>query len=211
VSRLLRLPLLLGLLTIFLSTFAMALEEPKYSSITSLGDVEFRLYAPYLVAETFVAGEPGQSQAANTGFRRLFSYISGNNKAQESIAMTAPVQQQAVSRKMSMTLPVQQMPKDEGWLISFVVPTEFDINSVPTPGNPEVRIQAIPEQLMAVLTYSGRWTEQNRHRHTQELLDALEGAGIKLLGIPVYASYNSPFSLPFTRRNEIMVAVASAP
>jgi len=201
----------LGLLTILLSTSAMALEEPKYSPITSLGDVEFRLYAPYLVAETFVAGEPDQSQAANTGFRRLFSYISGNNQAQESIAMTAPVQQQAVSRKMSMTLPVQQMPKDEGWLISFVVPAEFDINSVPTPGNPEVRIQAIPEQLMAVLTYSGRWTEQNRQQHTRELLDALEDAGIKLLGIPVYASYNSPFSLPFTRRNEIMVAVASAP
>ena len=189
----------------------MALEEPKYSLIASMGAVEFRLYAPYLVAETLVTGEPDQSQAANKGFRRLFNYISGDNQAKESLAMTAPVQQQAASRKIAMTVPVQQEPTDEGWLISFVVPGEFDADTVPTPGNPEVSIQAIPERLMAVLTYSGRWTEQNRQQHTRELVDALDGAGIKLLGIPVYASYNSPFSLPFTRRNEIMVEVASAP
>jgi hypothetical protein len=189
----------------------MALEEPKYSSKASIGAVEFRLYAPYLVAETLVAGESDQSQAANTGFRRLFSYISGNNLTKASLAMTAPVQQQAASRKMAMTVPVQQAPSDEGWLVSFVVPSGFDVDTVPTPGDPDVRIREIPEQLMAVLTYSGRWSVENRQQHTRELLDALEGAGIKLLGIPVYASYNSPFSLPFTRRNEIMVEVASAP
>lgn len=189
----------------------MALEEPKYSLIASIGAVEFRLYTPYLVAETLVTGESDQSKAANLGFRRLFSYISGNNLAKESIAMTAPVQQQPVSRKIAMTVPVQQMPNDGGWLISFVVPGEFDFDTVPTPVNPEVKIQAIPERLMAVLTYSGRWTTQNRQQHSRELLDTLEEADIKVLGIPAYASYNSPFSLPMLRRNEIMVEVTSTP
>jgi len=202
---------ILAWLTAFYSTFTMALEEPEYSLISRMGVVEFRLYASYLVAETLVTDESDQTKAANKGFRRLFSYISGDNLAKEKIVMTAPVQQQATSRKIAMTVPVQQTPTNEGWLISFVVPGEFDLDTVPTPGNPQVNIQAIPEQLNAVLTYSGRWTDQNRQQHTRELLDTLEDAGIMVLGTPIYASYNSPFSLPFTRRNEVMVKVATAP
>jgi hypothetical protein len=202
---------LLVLLTALTSPLTMALEEPKYSLLSRLGELEFRLYEPYLVAETLVLGEPEQSRAATQGFRRLFGYISGDNLAQTSIAMTAPVQQQAAPRKIAMTVPVQQTLKEEGWLISFVVPGEFDLTNVPTPTNPEVSIREIPGQLMAVQTYSGRWSDENRQQHAAELLDALKTAGIEVLGTPVSAAYNSPFTLPFMRRNEVLVAVAAVP
>jgi hypothetical protein len=202
---------LLAMLLIFNWTHVMAIEEPEYALMTQLGEVEFRLYKPYLLAQTLVAGESSQTRAANIGFRRLFGYISGDNAVQSKIAMTAPVQQQPASRKIAMTAPVQQTPSDEGWLIAFVVPSEFDLESVPKPSNPEVKIRAVPEQLMAVLTYSGRWTEDNHQRHIQMLLKALAAADIEVLGEPLSAAYNSPFSLPFMRRNEVMVAVAKLP
>jgi hypothetical protein len=198
---------LLSLLLLVSWTSVMAIEEPKFTVIQQIGDIEIRLYAPYLLAETLVAGENSQTRAANIGFRRLFDYISGANMAQSKIAMTAPVQQQPVSQKISMTAPVQQTPAEEGWLIAFVVPSEFNHNTVPTPTNAAVTIREVPEHVMAVFTYSGRWTESNHQRHKQTLLDELSKAQIEAVGEPVSAAYNSPFTLPFMRRNEVMVAV----
>jgi len=82
---------------------------------------------------------------------------------------------------------------------------------VPQPDNPQVNIREVPEHLMAMLTYSGRWTERNHQQHIQQLQEALLAADIEVLGEPISAAYNSPFSLPFMRRNEVLIAVASAP
>lgn len=106
-----------------------------------------------------------------------------------------------------MTAPVQQTPAAGGWLIAFVVPSEFDHNTVPQPTNTAVTIREVPEHVMAVIAHSGRWTDRNRAQHRQRLLEVLSQAQIATTGEPVFAAYNSPFSLPFMRRNEVMVAV----
>ena len=189
----------------------MALEEPAFEVVASKNGIEYRQYQPYLVAETLVTAEASRDEAANIGFRRLFKYISGDNEVQSEIAKSAVISQQPVSTKIAMTAPVRQIPQNEGWSIAFIVPGEFDQTSVPRPTDPEVNIRTVPGELMAVLRYSGRWTDANADNHKAQLLGEVNAAGLIPLGEVVTAFYNSPFSLPFMRRNEVMVAVNQVP
>ncbi len=190
--------------------FAMATEEPQYKLVTSKNGVEYRQYEPYLVAETLIEGEADRDTAASQGFRRLFKYISGENATKTSIAMTAPVQQ-TPDRNIDPSTPVQQAAVANGWTVGFTVPGEFTQTTVPTPTNAAISIRTVPAQLMAVIKYSGRWTDSNLKQHADELREKLLAAGITTIGEVVSAAYNAPFSPPFLRRNEVMIAVDRAP
>lgn len=202
---------LLTFFTALPAASAMAYEEPAYTTDRIVDGIEYRRYPPYLVAETRVAGGTDRDQAASIAFRRLFKYISGENATRSEIAMTAPVQQQAAGVKMAMTTPVRQIPDKDGWRVAFIVPEKYDEVNVPQPNDPQVYIRKVPASLMAVLRYSGRWTDQNINRHTEELKVRLKSASVTTAGEVVTAFYNAPFSLPMMRRNEVMVSVDGIP
>jgi len=190
---------------------AMSIEEPAYTVRHTDGKVEYREYAPYLTAETLVEDAADFESAGNEGFRRLFRYISGGNTAQSKIAMTAPVSQTAGSEKIAMTVPVQQTGSVRGWRIAFTLPKKYTLETAPVPADSRIRIVREPARLFAVLRYSGRWTESNYNASRDELLAALAAAGIGVRGEPQLARYNAPFTLPFMRRNEVLIEVDSLP
>jgi hypothetical protein len=205
----------LCLLALTLSVPAMAYEEPPFSTVAVIGGIEYRAYEPYLVAETVVAGPVERDKAASIAFRRLFDYISGANTVQTKIEMTTPVRQEAISAKagtkIDMTTPVRQEKADDGWIVSFIVPSEFDQTTVPQPTNPAVYLREIPGERVAVVRYSGRWTDSNIDQHRSALLAGLAAADIRPAGKVVTAFYNAPFTLPPLRRNEVMVAIDEFP
>lgn len=205
----------------FFPANAMALEQPDYVVLMELDGVEYRQYSGYLVVETIVESSADYNQAANIGFRRLFDYISGDNKKQTKIAMTAPVQVGGAAEagadggeKIAMTAPVQQSMTENGntgWTVSFVVPREYSLTTAPIPQGENVFLREVPGELVAVLRFSGRWTESNISRHRDALMQSLAQASVLPVGVPRSAAYNSPFMPPFLRHNEILVPVAELP
>ena len=199
------------LVGIILSSYAAAYEEPAYATFANVGGIEYRQYQPYLVAETVVTGTFDRDEAANVGFRRLFRYISGENTARSELQVDPIVKQQRTRTKIAMTTPVRQTPLASGWSIAFVVPREFNQTNVPQPTDPNVYITTVPGLLMAVARFSGRWTDKNVNTHKSRLASALASAGLTPIGEITTAFYNAPFTLPFMRRNEVMVAVNHLP
>lgn len=179
-------------------------ERPQYKTVKSEGDIEIRDYAPMIIAEVSVQGE--REQAIGDGFRILADYIFGNNSAKESVTMTAPVQQQS-SQKIAMTAPVQQQESQEGWRVSFVMPSKYTLKTLPHPNDDRVLLKEVPAKQFVVIEFSGKNTAANIQKHEKQLLDYIEQNDINFTGAPKYAFYNPPWTLPFLRRNEIMLEI----
>ena len=200
----------------FLSCIAlntMALEKPDYEILYEDGNIEYRLYEPYLVAQTEVSMDDNYNSASNEGFRRLFKYITGSNTSEVDIAMTAPVQMSMddSGQKIDMTAPVQQLENGDFLQVAFMLPSKFDMKSAPAPTDDRVTIKEIPARIMAVIRYSGRWTEKNRSKYEYRLRENLELHEITAISQVETAAYNPPFTPPFMRRNEIMLEVERYP
>lgn len=196
----------LTLAFLVLSGVAMATEEAEYELLQQDGDFELRDYAPQIVAETVVSGS--FSRAGNSAFRPLFNYISGDNTAQAEIAMTAPVSQTASGQDIAMTSPVGQRASGDDWVISFMMPAEFTMDTIPTPADPAISLREIPAHRTAAIRYSGFWSEKRYQSHLDELRSWAEAQDLTVIGDPVFARYNGPFTPWFMRRNEILLPVA---
>ena len=182
-----------------------AIEEPAYTVAQTTDIFEVRQYAPYLVAEVVVPGPA--ADAGSQGFGLLGGYIFGKNKGERKLEMTAPVTQTPIEPsapvKLDMTAPVTQAAAPGGFLVQFMMPKGYTLATLPEPLDARVKLREAPGNRVAVIRFSGSWS-QNLYVEKLELLkSALVKAGIATQGEPISSRYNSPFSLPFMRRNEI--------
>lgn len=200
-----RLLLLITALTILAAMPAHAIDEPAYAVVQTTDVFEVRQYAPYLVAEVVVPGPV--SEAGNQGFSLLGGYIFGKNKGERKLEMTAPVTQTALPPappvKLEMTAPVTQAATAGGFLVQFVMPKGYTLATLPEPLDARVKLREVPGNRVAVIRFSGSWSQSTYEEQLQKLRSALAAAGMTTAGEPVSSRYNSPFSLPFLRRNEV--------
>ena len=197
--------IILTLVIIFSGAYsAMAIEEAPYEVVKVEGDFEVRDYAPHLLAETFVEGD--FEDAGSSAFKRLFRYISGDNRSQTKIAMTAPVSQQS-GEKIAMTAPVGQQKSGDQWVVSFMMPASYTVDTIPVPDDPAVVLREVPAHRAAAIRYSGGWSKARYEKHLALLEGWIEQNKLKAAGEPVWARYNAPFTPWFMRRNEILITL----
>ena len=193
------------LLVLSMPNPAHAIEEPDYTVVQKTEVFEVRKYAPYLVAEVLVPGPA--SEAGSQGFSLLGGYIFGKNKGERKLEMTAPVTQTPVEPpapvKLDMTAPVTQAAAPGGFLVQFVMPKGYTLATLPEPLDARVKLREVPGKSVAVIRFSGSWSQSLYNEKLELLKTALATANIATQGEPVSSRYNSPFSLPFMRRNEI--------
>jgi hypothetical protein len=199
--------ILLGLLV---TPNVMATEEAQFSLIEKSDNFELRLYKPMIVAETYVDGS--LSEASNAGFQLIAGYIFGGNKSRQSasserIAMTAPVTLEPISQKIAMTTPVVLENIENRWRVHFVMPASYTLNSLPIPNDSRVSLREIAEQNTGVIVFSGFAGEDKVKEKTVALLDWIKSRGLNATSTPQLARYNPPWTLPFLRRNEILINI----
>ena len=166
-------------------SLTMANEEAPFKIVHKNEIYEVRYYSDRLVVQVM-------NKNNNNSFRKLFNYISGANKD---------------SKKISMTIPVTQTKNNNETYMQFYLPSKFTKETIPSPTNPEVKISTIKEGFFAVIRYSGRASESNFDKHSKILENKLKEDNILINGLPIKATYNSPFTLPMFRRNEAMFNV----
>lgn len=193
----------------------MATEEPKYTVLSQVEDFELRRYESQLVAQTWVSGD--QNTASRAGFKVLAYYIFGNNTApsgeSSKISMTAPVTMQSEnkngsneSQKIAMTAPVNMQQSDGKWRVQFTMPSQYTLQTLPKPNNANIAIVEVPAKTYGVIKFSGLAGSEKVATKTVELQSWMQAQKLTMTGVPELARYNPPWTLPFMRRNEIMIA-----
>ena len=160
-------------------------ESAPYSVAVKDGDYELRDYPELTIVETSMADA---NAGENSGFRKLFGYITGKNQNQESIAMTTPVFISDDRRKMA-----------------FVLPAKSSSGQISAPLDPSLSIKKIPAGRFAVLQFSGGRSSTLETQSLSLLRTWIAKKGLTATGSPIYGYFDPPWTPGFLRRNEVML------
>ena len=193
---------------IFITNQLMATEEPEFTVLFQEGSLEIREYEPRIIAHVKTTGD--FDDASSKGFKMLADFIFGNNtinNTSKKISMTAPVSASLSSKKISMTAPVIAENNNNEWSIAFVMPQEFTVETLPVPNNQDIKITALPKEKFAVIVFSGLVRESSYNKKVNLLNEFIKKKKLTPLSSIQIARYNPPWTLPFFRRNELMVKI----
>lgn len=165
-------------------------EKRKFRLILKQENFEIRYYSDAIIATTYIEGNTYQ-KVASPGFKKLAKYIFGANQSNQNISMTSPVE-------MSINDSLSQM--------SFTMPSNQNIESLPKPDDSKIKIHSTPAEYLAVLTFGGYSSDQKIKHYTSELKNLLDQKRIKHSNNFRYLGYNPPYQL-IGRHNEIAVSI----
>jgi len=178
---------------LFFSSYLMATEEPEFILLLKKENFEIRQYESKILAQVQVQGD--FDDATSKGFKVLADYIFGNNLSLDG------------NTKIEMTAPVLAEGENKEWVVSFVMPKKYSLDTLPKPNNKDIRISRLPAEKYAVVVFSGLIRESNYDEQINLLNSFIATKNLITIGKVQIARYNPPWTLPFFRRNELMIRV----
>jgi len=177
--------LVLGVMWFSISTSRAGYESAAYNVEKKDGKFEIRKYKTITAASTKTTNQ-------NSGFGKLFQFISGENESSQKIAMTTPV-----------FMPATEDGKTTEMM--FVVPGDVVKSGVPKPGASDVSIKTISAGRFAAVRASGRLDEAGRKAMLKTLREEIKLRNLQTIGNPIYAGYDPPWTPGPMRRNEVIL------
>lgn len=170
---------------IYTKIYLLELETHPYFVILKEDNIEVRNYPPRIVAKVSIQGE--RYEALQEGFKTLFKFINENN--------------------ISMSTPVIHYKDGDTWVTEFIMPKIYTLKTLPTPKNPEIKIETTQSIELAAIIFSGRNTDENLQKHLDILDEFIQTHQYISQNTAYYAFYNGPWMLPILRHNEILVEI----
>jgi len=185
-------------------------ELPRHSVIATQATYVIRRYEPSIAAVCDYTNGWGSTSSDSAPFGSLARYI-GVFGAAENVQSRS-----AASEKIAMTAPVVIDLAQPTHAMKFLLPrTQYaSLEGAPKPTNPRVRLEELPERVVAVRTFTGNLRAERARENLDQLLKDLAHDGlwhaVKAGDGNISwqaAGYNAPFVLPWFKTNEIHVAV----
>jgi len=121
--------------------------------------------------------------------------------------MTAPVEMEPASEKIDMTTPIITEGNNNKWIVSFIMPNTFTLKTLPKPNNNQIKIIGLPKEKYAVIVFSGLVRESSYQEKENLLNKFIKEKNLTTTSKIKIARYNPPWTLPFFRRNELMIKI----
>ena len=177
-----------------ITTLEYMTEKQPYNVLKRYPDMELRDYPAGMQIETEVSGD--FINAGSIGFRPLVNFISGNNRARQAIAMTAPVIQESVTTSRHK--------------VRFVMPEEMDESTTPAPADSNVAVVRVPAHLAAARKFGGSWNKEKFNNEGTRLLEEVAKAGLVPVGNLYWSRFDPPWKPGFLKHNEVLIRVKKA-
>lgn len=174
----------------FMSISNSNIEKQPYRIVKSEKEFELRYY-PTATFATIKSTAKSYRELSSSGFRKIAGYIFGGNASSTKIAMTSPVHMDINDKESSM---------------SFVMPSNYTVSSLPRPNDAKVEIHETPGEYAAAIEFGGFANDASIRKHADQLKQMLDEKGIKTIGNFRYLGYNPPYQI-IARKNEIVVTV----
>lgn len=205
---------ILALMTAGLAVFGLTgaakagtYEEPSFTVVDDASGYELRSYDRQIEARVTVASS--YEASVRQGFRILANYIFGGNQSRSSIDMTTPVAT-VPSTSIDMTAPVSAMGEGQRWTVSFMMPSQWTLETLPVPNDARIELVEVAPSLRAVRTFSGRASQRRVDQELAALREAVATAGLEVVGPSAIAQFDPPWVLGPWRRNEVGLPVQTA-